>query len=251
MTEKSNEVINKMLMELQINPEFHNIIPSISSDEYQLLEQSILQEGCREAIITWNGSIIDGYNRYEICHKHNIGFKILEKEFDSEEEAKIWIIKNQLARRNLPPHERARLALLLKPVIEEKAEKRMKVGKADPTQKSAEGETREEIARIAGVSHDTIRKSEIIEKEATEEIKQAVRKGEMSVNKAFKATRNPKPKKPIIQTKPLAIEKVNDEIKKTFEAFYEAVRRARKNQWKDTPKQAIKQLLENLEGLLI
>jgi hypothetical protein len=70
-------------------------------------------------------------------------------------------IRNQLARRNLPPAERVRLALLLKPKIEEEAKERMVKGKKDPTQKSAEGETRQEIAKIAGVSHDTVRKVEI------------------------------------------------------------------------------------------
>ena len=32
------------------------------------LEESLLQDGCREPIITWNGVIIDGYKRYHhIC----------------------------------------------------------------------------------------------------------------------------------------------------------------------------------------
>ncbi len=38
-------------MELQIKPEFHNLIPPLSDEEYQLLEESILKEGCREKII--------------------------------------------------------------------------------------------------------------------------------------------------------------------------------------------------------
>jgi len=73
--------------------------------------------------------------------------------------------------RNLPPHERARLALLLKPAIEKKAEEKQKKegrelgGKATLPQKSAKGsiDTRQEIAKVAGVSHDTIHKSEIKE----------------------------------------------------------------------------------------
>ena len=191
-------------MELIINPEFHSLIPPISKEEYDLLEENILSEGCREAIVTWNDCILDGHNRYEICTKHKIGFKVLEKEFDNEDEAKIWIIRNQLARRNLPPHERVRLALLLKPVIEEKAEKRMRTGKADPGLKLDEGRpaailkvgdrtyvedlkgrTDKKIAQIAGVGKDTVHKVEVIEKEAPPEIKEAARKGEISVNKAY------------------------------------------------------------------
>jgi len=41
----------------------------------------------------------------------------LEKEFDNEEEAKIWIIHNQLGRRNLIDSQRVELALALKPLI--------------------------------------------------------------------------------------------------------------------------------------
>jgi len=88
-------------MELTINPIFHSLIPPISKEEYGLLEQSILHEGCRDAIVAWNDCILDGHNRYEICQKHNIGFKTLEKEFDNENEVKFWIINNQLGRRNL------------------------------------------------------------------------------------------------------------------------------------------------------
>ncbi len=46
-------------IELKINPEFHKLIPPISPEEYQLLEESILEEGCRDAIIIWDDSIIE------------------------------------------------------------------------------------------------------------------------------------------------------------------------------------------------
>ena len=56
------------------------------------------------------------------------------------------------------------MALRLKPVVEKKAEARMKLGKSDPTQKSAEGkkgESRDELAAIAGISHDTLKRAEV------------------------------------------------------------------------------------------
>jgi hypothetical protein len=53
--------------------------------------------------------------------------------------------------RNLTPYESSVIVLALEPGIAEKADKRMKAGKADPTQKSAEGETRDELATLAGV----------------------------------------------------------------------------------------------------
>jgi ParB family chromosome partitioning protein len=60
-------------------------------------------------------------------------------------------------------------------------------------QKSAEPispvTTREELAKLANVSHDTIAKVEKIEKSAPEPIIEASRKGEISVNAAYQVTK--------------------------------------------------------------
>ena len=151
---------------MKIDVEFQGLIPPLTFEEKKMLEESILNEGCRDAIVLWGDTIIDGHNRYEICTKHGKPFETVNREFESRNEVIEWIIKNQFGRRNLPIHERARLALRLKPVIAEKAIERMLAGKSDPTQKSAQGETRDNIASIAGVSHDTISKVEKIESEA-------------------------------------------------------------------------------------
>ena len=73
---------------------------------------------------------------------------------------------NQLGRRNLTPMERAELALELEAEVRAGARERQAHGMTAPgktlTQNSAEplpsGESRQAIARIAGVSHDTIAK---------------------------------------------------------------------------------------------
>ena len=62
------------------------------------------------------------------------------------------------------PRFRRCVADTLKPIIAAEAEKRMLAGKADPVQISAQGETgktRDELAKVAGVSHDTIQKGAI------------------------------------------------------------------------------------------
>lgn len=79
-------------------------------------------------------------------------------------------------RRNLSNYDRSLLALKLKPMIAARAKKRMQAGKADPTKKSAEGETRQQLATIAGVSHDTIHKVEKIEAEGSDSLKRQVRR---------------------------------------------------------------------------
>lgn len=87
--------------ELKIDDEFKNLIPPLSADEYQQLKQNLIQEGCREAILTWDGYIIDGHNRYEICNRVGIPFQVYSLNLHSREEVIAWICANQLGRRNI------------------------------------------------------------------------------------------------------------------------------------------------------
>ena len=95
-------------MELKINPEFESKIPPLDADELKLLEENILSEGVViNPIITWNGVIVDGHNRYHIIQRHpEIKFTIHEKQFEHQFEALAWICKNQLGRRNLTPEQK-------------------------------------------------------------------------------------------------------------------------------------------------
>ena len=182
---------------MKIDLEFQSLIPPLTYEEKKMLEESILSEGCRDAIVVWNDTIIDGHNRYEICKKHGIPFETVSREFEDRNDVIEWIIKNQFGRRNLPMHERARLALRLKPVIAEKAREKQHSGINQYThslpQNSAKPsipiETRDEIAKAAGVSHDTIAKVEKIEEAAPAPVVQASRKGDISVNAAYQVTK--------------------------------------------------------------
>ena len=144
-------------MKLNINPLFRDLIPGLTKDEYSELENSLKKDGCLDAIKTWNGTIIDGHNRYDICKKNKIDFEVMEMELDSEDDAKIWIIKNQFGRRNINVAQRAMLALELEPLIAEQANQRMLTGKpVDPVLISTQGRTRTKIADIAGIGETTI-----------------------------------------------------------------------------------------------
>jgi len=111
------------MQELIIDKEFKELIPPLTEEERKQLEQSLLKEGCRDAIVVWNGIIIDGHNRYEICKKHGIPFETLKKDFKNRTKAKVWIIHNQLGRRNLKTYEKGLMGLELKKCFEEMAKK--------------------------------------------------------------------------------------------------------------------------------
>jgi hypothetical protein len=191
------------MIQLKIDHEFKSLIPPLTDEEYQQLTDLLLKEGCRDALITWNGTIIDGHNRYEICKYHNINFRTEEKQFGNRDEAKEWIIRNQFGRRNLSDYNRSVLALELKSLISAKAKERQLSGLKNqnvvPQHVAERGETNEELAKIAGVSHETIRRVELIQKEAPKEVKEKVAKGEMSIRQGYYSVRPKKEDKPVKQ----------------------------------------------------
>ena len=213
---------------LTVDDEFKNLLDPQCNEERSIFEDSLLKEGCRDALVIWREPriIVDGHHRFGFCSEHGIPFGVIEMDFADRCEAKMWIIRNQLARRNLPPHRRGMLALELKPIIEEMAKANQRSAGGAVPQKSAEAvETRRELAKIAGVSHDTIDKVEKIEKNAPETIKQASRRGEISVNAAYQATKLPQDKQDEIVKEAERGEKpikqiVNDAIKAEREVGY-------------------------------
>ncbi len=177
-----------------IDKEFAALIPPLTDEEYKGLEASILAEGCRDALVVWGEVLVDGHNRYRICSEHNIPYQVLQRDFADRNEAKLWMIRNQLSRRNLPNFVRSELALKLKPVIAEIAKENQRMG-AEMTNTGLEISpkainTREEVAHAAGVSDNTIAKVEKIIESAPEEVKTQLRKGEMSINRAYQQVRN-------------------------------------------------------------
>lgn len=182
-------------MSIKIDKEFESLIPPLSDDEFKQLEENCLRDGIRDPLILWalpNGDniLVDGHNRWKIAAQHGgMSFTTKCMEFDDRDAVKAWIIRNQFGRRNLSAYDRSVLALKLKPLIAKKAKENQKASGGAVPQKSAKPiDTRQELAKAAGVSHDTIRRVERIEKEAPEGIKQAVREGKLSINQAFNST---------------------------------------------------------------
>ncbi len=89
---------------LTIDPEFKSFLAPLTSEEFAQLEANVLAEGCRDPLVVWRGTVLDGHNRHEICKRHGLPFKTAEaKGIETREEALNWIILNQLGRRNLNP----------------------------------------------------------------------------------------------------------------------------------------------------
>ena len=177
---------------MKIDQEFKNLIPPLTAEEYAQLEQNILDYGIRDSLVVTalpgesDTVLIDGHNRFEIAQKHDLAYNVRRLDFKDRDAIKEWIIKNQLGRRNIPAYVRAELALKLKPVIAEKAKQKQATHTEQGYQNSDKAvHTTKELAKAAGVSHDTIHKVEKIQQKAPEAIKEKLRTGEMSINQVY------------------------------------------------------------------
>jgi hypothetical protein len=93
--------MNNFENQIIIDEEFKSLLPELDKETYSALEENMLQHGCRDASILWDGVLIDGHNRYQICLKHDIPFDTIDLEFESREAVTIRIISNQVSRHNM------------------------------------------------------------------------------------------------------------------------------------------------------
>lgn len=178
-------------MELKIDKELEELFPPLSDEEFSLLEENILKEGCLEKLTVWNGTLVDGHNRYKICKEHNLPFEIREKEFADKDEAIVWMIDNQKGRRNMSIPAKIEMALLREGKIREISKKNQ--GKRTDLVIQGSGSeakgTRGRLADFAGTSPATVQRYKEVKDNGDPEIYEQVKKGEMSIRKGYDLTR--------------------------------------------------------------
>jgi hypothetical protein len=101
----SSQSLPNNSLSFQIDPEFKNLIPPLSSEEKLQLEANLKQFGCLDPLIVWRGQdiLLDGHNRYEICAREQIPYNIVFLEIADRKAALSWIANHQLGRRNITP----------------------------------------------------------------------------------------------------------------------------------------------------
>lgn len=112
------------ISDLIIDKEFESVIPPLTDEEFELLKESILNDGeVYHPLVVWNNIIVDGHHRYKILKEHpEVKYRIKERAFENRYEAISWICLNQLGRRNLND-----------------AQKKMLIGRRYKTEKMARG----------------------------------------------------------------------------------------------------------------
>ena len=193
------------MSDLFFDAEFHRLIHPLTPDERTGLEMSLKAHGNLSPIIVWKETrlLLDGHNRYDICHQNSIALlPPIELSLPDRDAATVWIIDNQLGRRNLSPYVRGVLALKREGIIARQAQERQEATFPHAGQKGFQpasvvqnsvphnSKTQDAVAALAHVSHDTIARVKVIEERATPEQKAQLVNGDVSVNEIYVSITN-------------------------------------------------------------
>ena len=158
--------------------ELDRVVESMKADGYDSAHPIILWAG-------HNVTVVDGHTRLAAAKKLLFAqIPVIHKEFKDEAEALEYAIKSQRNRRNLTD------ADLLRCVTE--LDKRMNEGRPGKTATNlaVNGRSSENTAKLLGTSRGKVEKIRTINDHASDEVKEAVKSGKLSVNKAYNETQD-------------------------------------------------------------
>ena len=156
--------------------ELEHVMESMKTDGYDNAHPIILWAG-------HNTTVVDGHTRLAAANKLLFAeIPVILREFKDEAEALEYAIKSQVNRRNLDDAE------LLRCLDELDKRKKTGPGKGLASRDAKPGKSAEQTAKLLGVSQAKVERLRTVNDHASDEIKEAVKSGEMSANKAYKAT---------------------------------------------------------------
>ena len=204
---------------MKIKEEFKQLIPPLTTEEFKQLEDNCLSEGIREKILTWDGFIIDGHNRFEIATRWNLEYETESKYFKDEDDVVLWMIDNQNGRRNLNDGWKYKLQQKKKAILLKQGKKEMerKPISALSTIDKPKHNTQKEIAKTLNWSTGKVAMADIVFKKATPEVEEKVLNNEITINQAYQAIKKEEKKanfeaKKELFEKEIKTENLNQEI---------------------------------------
>ena len=190
-----------------VDAEFAALCPPLTAEERSGLCDSLLAEGCRDALVVWaeTGILLDGHNRLAICEAEGLEYRTVELPFTDRLDARIWVLTNQSARRNLTDDQRAIMAEELATLLSERAmRERAKVAVAarewrpmnEPILEAApaskigkpQGRSRAQAAEAMAVSERKVRQAQTIRR-ADPALAEQVKRGDLRLADATREVR--------------------------------------------------------------
>lgn len=225
---------------LTIKPEYEKLVPPLSDKDYEELKESLKNDGQFFPItINEKGEILDGHHRFRACNELGIEPKVQTKHFDDPLDEKLFVIDSNLKRRHLQIHERALLADERQKIEAEKAKQRQRnagleigsqnlpslpkhLGNSTPRKdtrqnrkqvrkkldtetkkKKKEKTSRQRAAKDSHLSDESLRKYQyVLKNEYSTELVDQMKKGWITINKAYKKLKRLEKKEELKSIKP-------------------------------------------------
>jgi hypothetical protein len=188
---------------IKIIEEYSLLVPDLTLEEYESLEQSIKENGLyMPLIVNQDGVLLDGHHRYKACQELNVKPRIEVKTFNEPIYEKLFVVHANLKRRQLTDAQKVELGSALKPIYEEIARRNSLYnlrqnlnvrsdrdkdendsrpsGSNDPL-----GRVNDVISREVGLSRTKYQRGETVFKETPKIWNEQVRTGKISINKAY------------------------------------------------------------------
>ena len=186
-------------MSLRLNPEYDKLLPRMSEEEFAELKASIQTEGQHYPIIVNEDlEVLDGHHRFRACIELGLEPDFEVRKFDDKLLEKKFVIEANLRRRHLNNFQLVELAVPLLEIEKALAKKRQSRGgkngrdlqlglasddtQAEPMEKAKAAEI---VAKKAGVSTRTFERGKKIIEKASEDEKQKLREGKVSIAKVY------------------------------------------------------------------
>lgn len=203
---------------IELKEVFEQLIP-INENDLANLTESMKETGfdVLHPVCIWREEniLIDGHTRRQAAIKAGLTeIYCYKKSFPDEKSALEYAIQEQLRRRNIDD---AGKIILIEKLDQIKRKGRPSANTEKETNEP-KGKSSEILAQTLGISASTVERARSVLKNADEETKQAVRSGEITINKAYntvkekqKVKNKPLPQEPIVEVDPFDIEETIDE----------------------------------------
>lgn len=179
------------------------IFPMMADSELRDLADDIQKNGLLEPILLHDGQVLDGRNRLAACGIAGVTPRFSTAEIPDGNSPTLLVISKNLYRRHLTTSQRGAIAVEIIPMLQAEAKERQRehggtapgrpktllvdLPEVMPAQESSDlrGTVREIAGKAVGVGGSTVERAAKI-KEAAPEAFERVRKGETTVNRAYR-----------------------------------------------------------------
>lgn len=172
---------------LFVDPKLKELLNILTKEQRDTFREEIRTQGIQDPLDVdlKTGRIYDGINRFEIGTELGLSkYPVIKWTFASEEEAIDFVIRKNLARRQMNEAQRVAAALKLEENEKKLAEKRKLAG-VTLGQNEPKGKTRDILAKKAKVSSTTFHKISSVLKGDNQELKNNLLSGKTKPDRAY------------------------------------------------------------------